>query len=124
VCSAGETIKGDFGMYWAAFVLLIAFTTAQQSYRVIEDDKTVIGDRFGQVGFLFGIICGTASLGINYFGTAKSTSIQIGDCKGGPSWVGDCGTCAKMLSPNSSNEYLDVWWGERGSNWLDIISLS
>jgi hypothetical protein len=124
VCSAGETIKGDIGMYGAAFVLLIAFTTAQQSYQVIKDDKTVIGERVGQLGFVFGIICGAASLGINYFGTAKSTSIQIGDCRSGRSWVGDCGTCAKMLSPNSSNGYLDVWWGERGSNWLDIISLS
>ena len=79
VYSTGETIKGDFGMYGAAFVLFVAFTTAQQSYRVIKDDKTVIRDRFRQASFLFGIICGGVSLGVNYFGTARSASIQIGD---------------------------------------------
>jgi hypothetical protein len=113
VCSAAETIKDDFGIYGAAFVLFVAFTTAQQSYQVIKEDKTVIGVRFGQASFLFGILCGWTSLGINYFGTARSTSIQIGDCRGGPTWVEDCGTCVKMGSLNSSNGYLDAWWGER-----------
>ncbi|KAE8453979.1 hypothetical protein EG329_007755 [Mollisiaceae sp. DMI_Dod_QoI] len=126
VCSEGETIKGDFGMFGAAIVLILAFTVAEESYRVLMHGKSVIGERLAQISFVFGVLCGAASLGINYLGTARPTTVQIGDCRGvGASRLGlDCGTCANMISPNSSNGYLDVWWGQRGSNWLDIVSLS
>ena len=70
-------------------------------------------------------LCGVASVGLRYYGTAFPTKVQIGDCRGfRGNWQDDCGVCVTMYSSANKMGYVGAWAGSFRKYWLNVVALS